>query len=356
MDTSDGHGAHAAVVAIVSVLAVPVLILMPLLMVSLLMGGGMTQTGDSVSNVPDQYLADVRKAGSVCQTVTAPVIAAQIETESNWNPGAGSPAGARGIAQFMPATWASVGKDGDGDSKADILNAHDAIWTQGNYMCGLAAQIDGMKAKGLFSGDTLQLALAAYNAGIGAVQRAKGIPAFQETQAYVQKILALMAKYTDTSGATGDAGGAAAGQLKPALSMKADGRHVNIASMGITDTYYGGPSGYPPRQCTWWVANRRASIGRPVDAHMGNGGFWISRARALGYATGRSPKLGAAMSIAPGVFGSSGIYGHVALVEQINADGGIVVSESGSSMSAPQLRTFTAQQLQAASSSVWFIY
>jgi surface antigen len=352
----DNHGSHMAIVAIAALLAVPVLILAPLLMVSLLLGGGMTQTGGSVSNVPDQYLADVRKAGNICQIVTAPVIAAQIETESNWNSNAGSPAGAKGIAQFIPSTWAAVGRDGDGDGNADILNAHDAIWTQGNYMCGLASLIDGMKAKGSVSGDTLQLTLAAYNAGIGAVQKFKGIPPYQETQAYVKKILALMSKYTDTSGAASGSGAVTAGQLKPALSMLPDGKHINIAAMGISFTYYGGPSGYPSRQCTWWVANRRANIGRPVDSHMGNGGFWITKARALGYSTGRSPKLGAAMSISPGVFGSSGIYGHVALVEQINADGSIVVSESGSSMSAPQLRTFTAQQLQAASSSVWFIY
>ncbi|MGO3358749.1 MAG: CHAP domain-containing protein [Bifidobacterium crudilactis] len=352
----DNHGSHMAIAAIAALLAVPVLFLAPLFMVSLLMGGGMTQTGDSVSNVPDQYLDDVRKAGNICQIVTAPVIAAQIETESNWNINSSSPVGAKGIAQFMPATWAAVGKDGDGDGKADILNPHDAIWTQGNYMCGLAGQIDSMKSNGVLSGDTLQLTLAAYNAGIGSVQKAKGIPPFKETQAYVQKILALMPKYTDTSG-SGDTGGAiTAGQLKPPLSMMPDGKHINIAAMGITNTYYGGPSGYPPKQCTWWVANRRANIGHPVDNHMGNGGFWITKARALGYGTGRTPQVGAAMSISPGVFGSSGIYGHVALVEQVNPDGGIVVSESGSSMSAPQLRTFSAQQLQAAASSVWFIY
>ncbi|MFR2313438.1 MAG: transglycosylase SLT domain-containing protein [Bifidobacterium sp.] len=49
-----------------------------------------------------QYEADVIRAGSICQVVTPSIIAAQIEQESNWNPKAGSGAGAQGIAQFMP--------------------------------------------------------------------------------------------------------------------------------------------------------------------------------------------------------------------------------------------------------------
>lgn len=88
---------------------------------------GSNASESTVSGVPAEYEADVIRAGSICQVVTPSIIAAQIDQESNWNPKAGSSAGAQGIAQFMPSTWASAGKDGDGDGKADIWNPHDAI-------------------------------------------------------------------------------------------------------------------------------------------------------------------------------------------------------------------------------------
>ena len=91
---------------------------------------GSSASESTVSGVPAEYESDVIRAGSICQVVTPSIIAAQIDQESNWNPKAGSSAGAQGIAQFMPSTWASAGKDGDGDGKADIWNPHDAIWSQ----------------------------------------------------------------------------------------------------------------------------------------------------------------------------------------------------------------------------------
>lgn len=327
------------------------LVFLPLLII--LLAASSQEDSGGVDNVPAEYREDVLKAGAICQVITPPVIAAQIEAESGWNPRAGSGAGAQGIAQFMPATWASVGLDGDGDGKADVWNAHDAIWTQGHYMCNLVSQVESAKKSGRIQGDTLQLALAAYNAGMGAVLSYGGIPPYSETQAYVKRIMGLVPKYTPKGG-TGKGG--AAGSLQPSLKMQADGRHVDIAAMGISLTYYGGPSGYAPRQCTWWAAVRRASINRPVDSHMGNGGFWGDSARRLGYQYGKEPRLGAAMSIAPGVLGSDGYCGHVAIVEQINQDGSTMISESGASLPAPIVTTYSAAQLQANAAGITYIY
>ena len=351
-DKPAGSGmAKQGLAAVLVILALLALVFLPLLII--LLASSSSEDVGGVDNVPAEYRQDVLKAGAICPVITPPVIAAQIEAESGWDPRAGSGAGAQGIAQFMPATWASVGLDGDGDGKADVWNAHDAIWTQGHYMCNLVSQVESAKKSGRVQGDTLQLALAAYNAGMGSVLSSGGIPPYSETQAYIKRIMGLIPKYAAKSG---PASGGTAGSLQPPLKMQADGRHVDVAAMGISFTYYGGPSGYAPRQCTWWAAVRRASIGRPVDSHMGNGGFWGDSARRLGYQYGKEPRLGAAISFAPGVLGSDGYYGHVAIVEQISQDGGIVISESGATMPAPALRSLSAAQLQANAAGITYIY
>ena len=167
-----------------------------------------------------------------------------------------------GHAQFMPSTWASAGKDGDGDGKADIWNPHDAIRSQGNYMCNLASQVETAKKSGKLTGDTLELTLAAYNAGLGSVLRYGMVPPFEETINYVRRIKELAAtKYT----ATGTAEGGTVGSLEPKLTVSGG----IVSTAGITpDTRY------PWGQCTWWAATRRADIGKPIPGvgqrrHMG---------------------------------------------------------------------------------------
>lgn len=168
-----------------------------------IVGAALTDTDTAASGgtglsdaVPAEYRDLVRQAGSICEGITPPLIAAQVEVESAWNPKAGSPVGAQGIAQFMPSTWASNGKDYNGDGKADINDPADAIPSQGQYMCNQLAAVDQLIADGQASGDRIDLALAAYNAGIGAVQQHHGIPPYSETTAYVAKIKSLVPKYT----------------------------------------------------------------------------------------------------------------------------------------------------------------
>lgn len=311
---------------------------------------GSSASESTVSGVPAEYEADVIRAGSICQVVTPSIIAAQIDQESNWNPKAGSSAGAQGIAQFMPSTWASAGKDGDGDGKADIWNPHDAIWSQGNYMCGLASQVETAKKSGRLTGDTLQLTLAAYNAGLGNVMKYGGIPPFTETKNYVTRIIGLaQSKYTASVG--GDSG-PTVGTLSPKLVMS-DGYHVNIEAMGL---HYARFPDYDTYQCTWWAAMRRNQIGKPVDAHMGNGAQWNDTAARLGYKVSNSPKPGDVMCFEGGVLGSDGYYGHVAVVEQVNSDGSILISQSGTGWMAVVTQTISAAQLKANAAGVSFIH
>lgn len=103
------------------------------------------------------------------------VLAAVAKVESGGNPHAVSRAGARGLMQFMPATAAGYGID-----PMDPAQAIDA-----------AAR---MLAEQRSSLGTLELALAAYNAGPGAVRRYGGIPPFTETRNYVQKVMSLLGR------------------------------------------------------------------------------------------------------------------------------------------------------------------
>ena len=77
--------------------------------------GGGKNLGLAKGAVPAAYRPLVQKWGNLCPALNPPLLAAQLYQESGWNPNAKSPADARGIAQFIPATWAAHGIDGNGD-------------------------------------------------------------------------------------------------------------------------------------------------------------------------------------------------------------------------------------------------
>lgn len=108
----------------------------------------------------------------------ARLLVAVIAVESSWDPAARSRAGARGLGQLMPQTAAGLGVDPD-DPFENIA--------------GAARQLHLLLDR--FSGGARRrhyaLALAAYNAGAGAVRRYGGIPPYAETQAYVRRVLSL---------------------------------------------------------------------------------------------------------------------------------------------------------------------
>jgi hypothetical protein len=125
------------------------------------------------SFVPPRFRATLIDAGSKWH-VSAALLAAQLMAESNFNPFAVSPAGAQGIAQFMPATAASFGL-------ADPFDPVEAIDAQAHLMSDLIRQFGSP-----------ELALAAYNAGPAPVEACSCVPAIPETSAYVTRIMALL--------------------------------------------------------------------------------------------------------------------------------------------------------------------
>ncbi|EME66477.1 NlpC/P60 family protein [Rhodococcus ruber BKS 20-38] len=140
----------------------------------------------------------LRKAGKLCEGVGAPVLAALYSAENGFRYGPSapvSPVGAKGPGQFMPGTWDAYGKDADGDGRADVLGIADPVMASGNLLCDNYRQIEQWKAQGVVRGDTLDLTLAAYNAGLGAVRRSGGMPSGlpdyeNQTKPYVAKIRA----------------------------------------------------------------------------------------------------------------------------------------------------------------------
>jgi len=133
--------------------------------------------------VPTELRPVIAKASKRCSAVPIEVFAAQIAAESSWDPTAVSPAGARGIAQFMPAVWEQYGIDANNDGQADIWDPVDAIHSAAELNCLNRRLVREA------SGNRLQNTLAAYNAGFGSVLKYDGVPPYPETEAYVQRIL-----------------------------------------------------------------------------------------------------------------------------------------------------------------------
>ena len=125
------------------------------------------------SFVPARFAPAIGRAAQRWN-VGAALLSAQLYAESGFNPFARSPAGAQGIAQFMPGTARAYGL-------RNPYDAGQAIDAQAHLMHDLLRQFG-----------SVPLALAAYNAGPGAVARCGCIPPYPETRGYVARILGLL--------------------------------------------------------------------------------------------------------------------------------------------------------------------
>jgi soluble lytic murein transglycosylase-like protein len=149
------------------------------------------------------------------------LLAGLIQQESGFNPSARSGAGALGLTQLMPGTAASLGV-------AEPLDPAQSIEGGARYLSQLLAQ---------FGGNTTD-ALAAYNAGPGAVQQYGGVPPYAETQQYVADVLGNAAAFRQ-SGELGPVSPAlygASGVQGAATAPTATPSGVPVAAATPTDT------------------------------------------------------------------------------------------------------------------------
>lgn len=115
-------------------------------------------------------------------SVSPALVKAVIHAESAFNPQAKSRVGAQGLMQLMPATAQELGV-------RSPFNPEDNIEGGVRYLAKLLQSFN----------QDVRLATAAYNAGPGAVRRHKGVPAYAETQAYVERVAILARRYAQES-------------------------------------------------------------------------------------------------------------------------------------------------------------
>lgn len=248
---------------------------------------------EAIGEIQGVKYADIINEAAARYGVDPALIAAVAKAESNFNPKAGSQAGARGVMQVMPFNAKG----------ANLWDPRENIFRGTEILSSHIKKYDG----------DLEKALAAYNAGPGAVSKYNGIPPYKETQAYVPKVMKYYKQYQPLvkNGKLELASGSLKG-LSPAENYP----YKNASTSGVDRwKFYN-------RQCTSFVAWRLNDAGIEFHNFMKGGRFgnaenWAKNARKIGFKVNKTPKPGAVAQWDAGAFGHS-YWGHVAYVTQVD--------------------------------------
>lgn len=331
-----------------------------------------SRVGGKIPNDWEQYVV----WASLVSGVPTSWIAAQIEAESGWDPTLGAnSAGASGLTQFIPSTWATYGHGGSpNDPQA-------AIRAMGEYLRDLRSQLKPV-IDAHPDVSAVELIMAGYNAGPGAVQNYGGVPPYSETQTYLSRIRGLASIYAKTYGS--EVGGKSDGSVeKGAVPYTDDTANVTGGQAGSSNNcspqnYSGGKvtgtDDYPwanqveaPNPVTGmyyvnctdfalWRLNQQVGATDPnspkytngnfASVPLGNGGEWATAWRAKGWPADNTPEVGAMAHFAPGAVGASQQYGHIAVVQAVNDDGTVTIEEyNGATPYKYSTRTVPADQV-----------
>lgn len=331
-----------------------------------------SRVGGKIPNDWEQYVV----WASLVSGVPTSWIAAQIEAESGWDPTLGAnSAGASGLTQFIPSTWETYGHGGSpNDPQA-------AIRAMGEFLRDLRSQLQPV-IDAHPDVPAVELMMAGYNAGPGAVQNYNGVPPYSETQTYLSRIRGLASIYAKTYGS--EVGGKSDGSVeKGAVPYTDDTANVTGGQAGSSNNcspqnYSGGKvsgtddypwAGYVEAanpvtgmyyvNCTdfsLWRLNQQVGATDPnhpkytngnfASVPLGNGGEWATAWRAKGWPADNTPEVGAMAHFAPGAVGASQQYGHIAVVLEVHDNNTVTIEEyNGATPYKYSTRTVPADQV-----------
>ncbi|GGA57983.1 hypothetical protein GCM10007416_33990 [Kroppenstedtia guangzhouensis] len=282
-------------------------------------------TPANVGMIESVQYADYINAAAKRHGVSPSLVAAVIRQESQFQKLAYNPrTKASGLMQLLPATAREMGAK-------DIFDPQQNIEAGTKYLAYLLERYN----------NNVKLALAAYNAGMGNVDKdlkagGDGIPNFPETQAYVPNVLSYQKQYDKMVKEDGQIQFVSGGS-------GADNYPYKTANTSGADRW-----GFYIRQCTSFVAWRLNQAGIPFHNTMKGGRFgnaenWADNARRLGYTVNNKPAVGAVAQWNAGAFGHSG-YGHVAYVTAVDGSK-ITIEEYNYKRFSYSRRTLPASQV-----------
>ena len=316
---------------------------------------------ENIKNYKDSLIAASKTSG-----LPVSLLAAQIQQESGWRTDRVSDAGARGLTQFMPATWEAYGKG------ADPTDPRAGIDAQGRYM----GDIRKLMIENHVSGDLIDNTLRGYNAGPYATIQLDGGATTDENAKYaplirgyweqykkIVKDLGIQDEPNGEDSSTGHGGDKKDENnknedkaTKSNCSSSEGGRVGNATVGGAGDDYpwknmghcnadysscpgQADPTNAMPAECVafaaWRVNQQMGGSAENIVFHSpGNAVVWKDHWDSRGWESGSQPQVGAIVYYAGGRGGASAAYVHVAVVKEVHDDG-TFIEEGYNGLGAP---------------------